>query len=164
MLLSVRPLRPGEARRYLEIHRAAVRGIASNDYPARVIDAWAPVPIADADVQAIEDDQTEIRLIAELDGEPVGMGAFVPQHSELRACYVAPAAARKGVGRALVNEIERRARAAGLSELHLVSSLTAERFYADLGYQVLGQTEHVLHSGARMPAVHMRKDLETGAA
>ncbi|HJR61087.1 MAG TPA: GNAT family N-acetyltransferase [Vicinamibacterales bacterium] len=159
--LVVRPLRPGEARRYLEIQRTAVRGIAASDYPDDVIEAWAPLPIAEGDVSAIEGDETEIRLIAELNGQPAGMGAFVPEHSELRACYVTPGAARRGVGRALVNEIERRARAAGLAELRLVSSLTAERFYAVLGYEVVRRTEHVLRSGVRMSAVEMRKNLQT---
>ena len=157
--LVVRPLRPGEARQYLEIHRSAVRGIAAPDYPDEVIEAWAPLPIGDGDVSAIEDDETEIRLIAELNGQPAGMGALVPEQSELRACYVTPAAARRGVGRALVNEIERRARAAGVAELQLVSSLTAERFYAALGYDVVRRTEHVLRSGVRMSAVEMRKNL-----
>ena len=75
----------------------------------------------------------EIRLVAELDGELVGIGALVLADSELRACYVVPAAARKGVGSALVAEIERIARQHGLTHLELLSSLTAEPFYRALG-------------------------------
>ena len=40
----------------------------------------------------------EIRLVAEIDGEIVGMGALVIAPNELRACYVLPNAIRKGVG------------------------------------------------------------------
>ena len=40
-------------------------------------------------------------------GEPVGIGAVVLRNSELRAYYVAPSADRRGVGTALVEEIER---------------------------------------------------------
>jgi hypothetical protein len=35
-----------EARRFLEIHHTSVRGLAANDYPTNVIEAWA-APITD---------------------------------------------------------------------------------------------------------------------
>jgi putative acetyltransferase len=101
----------------------------------------------------------EIRLIAEIDGEAVGIGALVVKNSELRACYVAPSATRKGVGSALVAEIERLARDHGLTYLHLDSSTTAEMFYAALGYAVEERCEHVSRSGTVMAAVKMRKTL-----
>jgi putative acetyltransferase len=101
----------------------------------------------------------EIRIVAELDGAVVGIGALVVADSELRACYVAPAAARNGVGSALVAEIERMARHHGLTHLELLSSLTAEPFYRALGYEVEDRVEHVLGSGDRMAAVKMRKGL-----
>jgi putative acetyltransferase len=107
---------------------------------------------------------SEIRLVAELDGELVGIGALVLAESELRACYVVPDAARRGVGSALVAEIERTARHHRLTHLELLSSLTAEPFYRALGYEVEGRVEHVLGSGGRMAAVKMRKTLHEGAA
>ena len=39
-----------EARRFLEIHHEAVRGLAAKDYPANVFDAWA-APITDERLQ-----------------------------------------------------------------------------------------------------------------
>ncbi|MET0216212.1 MAG: GNAT family N-acetyltransferase, partial [Vicinamibacterales bacterium] len=75
-----------------------------------------------------------------------------------------PDAARRGVGSALVAEIERTARHHRLTHLELLSSLTAEPFYRALGYEVEDRVEHVLGSGGRMPAVKMRKTLREGAA
>jgi putative acetyltransferase len=98
--------------------------------------------------------------VAEIDGEPVGIGAMVVSNSELRACYVAPSAARRGVGSALVADIERIAREHGLDHLQLESSITAEPFYSALGYQVEGRGEHLLSSGVPMAAVKMRKRLD----
>lgn len=72
---------------------------------------------------------------------------------------MAPFALRRGVGTALVLEIERLARKAGLTELQLLASVTAEPFYAALGYHVEARTEHVLRSGQPMVAVKMRKRL-----
>jgi GNAT superfamily N-acetyltransferase len=71
----------------------------------------------------------EIRLVAELDGTPAGIGALVVERSELRACYVHPSVARRGCGSALVREIERLACEHGLSHLELAASLEAEAFY-----------------------------------
>ena len=79
--------------------------------------------------------------------------------SELRACYVVPEAARKGVGTAIVCEIERIAGQHALTELELLASLNAEPFYSALGYESEEQTEHVFSTGIRMAAIKMRKRL-----
>jgi putative acetyltransferase len=102
---------------------------------------------------------SEIRLVAERDGVIVGVGALVLANGELRACYVAPAAIRQGVGSALVSRIERIARDNGLPDLNLESSVTAEPFYSALGYLVRERGEHIRESGVRMPCVRMHKIL-----
>ncbi len=92
MSLVVRPMRDEEARSFLAIQRAAVRGLAAKDYPASVIDTWAPLPVTDTAIAFFRvNHDNEIRLIAELDGALVGIGALVLAESELRACYVVPA-------------------------------------------------------------------------
>jgi putative acetyltransferase len=157
--IVVRPLRDDELELYLEIHARAVRGLASSHYPPDIIAGWA-VPIDDATLAELRrNPDNEVRLIAELDGTPVGMGALVVEKSELRACYVAPEGARRGCGSALVREIERLARAAGLTVLELAGSLNAEAFYAAHGYTVTERSDVVLGNGLRMPAVWMRKML-----
>jgi putative acetyltransferase len=103
---------------------------------------------------------SEIRLVASLDDAPGGIGALVLREWELRACYVSPGTARKGVGSALVREIERIATEHGLTHLRLSSSLTAEPFYAALGYQTVARRDHVLRTGVRMAAVQMQKALD----
>jgi putative acetyltransferase len=155
-------MRPEEARTFLEIHHAAVRGLAVNDYSASVIENWAPIPITEAAVDRFLMNQRdgEIRLMAEMEGGPVGIGVLVVTNSELRACYVDPRNVRKGVGSALIWEIERLARQHGLTQLHLDSSLNAEPFYAALGYCVEERIDYTLSSGVKMAAVKMRRRLE----
>ena len=163
MPVVVRPMRDDEARSFLEIQREAVRGLAAGDYPIAVIQVWAPLPLTDTAVAFFRmNHENELRLVAELDGQLAGIGALVLAESELRACYVRPAAARRGVGSALVAELERIARCHGLTHLELHSSLTAEPFYRALGYGVESLVEHVLASGVRMSAVKMRKSLSDG--
>jgi GNAT superfamily N-acetyltransferase len=101
----------------------------------------------------------ECRLTAEVDGQAVGIGALVAKNWELRACYVHPLAGLKGVGSALVLELERIAIELGLLSLSLDSSLTAEGFYRSHGYKPQGCDEHMLSGGVPMACVKMHKDL-----
>lgn len=160
MAIDVRPLRPDEARTFLEIHRASIRGLAANDYAPDVINDWAPVPVSDTMVEHfLANRDQEVRLIAELDGVPAGIGCLVIANAELRACYVITEAARHGVGSAIVAEIERLAKAHGLTELSIDSSVTAVPFYTTQGYVEIRRQDHVLRSGRRMAAVQMKKTL-----
>ena len=160
MAVTVRPLRNDELRLYLEIHERAVRGLAGSHYSRDDIEGWV-VPATDENLRRLAlNPEREIRLIAELDGRPVGMGALVLEQSELRALYVSPEGARRGCGSALVHEIERIARDAGTTRLTLHASLNAERFYADLGYETLDRTTVALPNDHRMAVVRMGKDLE----
>ena len=160
MSLTIREMRPEDARSFLEIHHAAVRGLAASDYPTAVVEAWAR-PITDQFVERfLANHDGELRLVAELDGDPVGIGAIVISNSDLRACYVTPSAARRGVGSALVAKIEQIAREHGLEYLELESSITAEPFYAALGYQVESLGELFIAPGVPMAAIKMRKRLD----
>jgi putative acetyltransferase len=161
MTITVRPMRPEDAGAGLEVHRAAIHGTAAKDYPQSILQEWGPLPVTVQTVKRFQaNPDNEIRLIAEQDGEIVGFGALVPENNKLRACYVAPRAGRKGVGSALVRELERLARARGLAQLQLESSITAEPFYNALGYEARERGEHTLRSGRRMACVKMRKLLQ----
>src|ERR1700722_14897998 len=101
MLVLVREMRVEDARAFLEVQRAAVRCMAAKDYATNVIDAWAPMQVTEKQVEQVRlNPENEYRLIAEIDGEVVGIGSFIVKNNELRACYVAPKASRKGVGSA----------------------------------------------------------------
>jgi putative acetyltransferase len=152
-------MQPADVRSYLEIQAAAVRGLAAKDYSAFVIDAWAASTSDRMIERFLANPDREIRLIAEIDGEPVGIGGIVVASSELRACYVTPGATRRGVGTAIVAEIERIAREHRLDHLQLEASITAEPFYSALGYHVESRHEFFLRAGVPMAAVQMRKRL-----
>ena len=143
---------------FLDVHARSIRGLASGHYPPEVIDAWC-VPANDDAVAAFtKNADNELRLLAEIHGKVVGLGALVLKSSDLRACYVLPEAARKGVGTALVREMERRAAVHHLDRLELLSSINAEPFYAALGYTSEGSIEHNVR-GQPMAAVMMSKRL-----
>ena len=160
MSVLIREMRAEDARTFLEVHHAAVRGLAAKDYPREVLDAWAPLPILDQHVEKVrENPDGELRLVAELDGRIIGIGCLIAGNADLRACYVAPHAHRRGVGSAIVGAIERAAREQGAAHLDVDSSMTAEPFYAALGYEARERGEHILANGQRMACVKMRKRL-----
>lgn len=153
-------MRSGEERLFLELHHAAVRGLAVEHYPEAVINAWAPLPVTEGAVARVAaNPDRELRFIAEVDGNPAGLAALVAKDGELRACYVAPDFCRHGVGRALIAAVERAADEAGLASLWLDASTNAVPFYRSLGYDVDRPATHRLAAGVEMACFRMSKTL-----
>jgi putative acetyltransferase len=149
-----------EARRFLEVHHASVRGLAANHYPPAVIDDWASTFVDDGAVERFQlNPDRELRLVADQNGAIVGIGALVLVTNELRACYVTPHIVRQGIGTALVRAIENLAHDHGLLHLQLDASINAEPFYRSLGYTAISRGEHTRRSGLRMACIKMTKQL-----
>lgn len=141
--------------------RSSIEGIAAKDYPKEVTDSWgADTPKARERQRKAICEGIEVTWVAVKDGIIVGFGAFNPKTEELRAVYVAAAAAKSGVGTALLNAIEEKARELGVSKLTMHSSLTAEPFYQKHGYQKLDEITHTLSTGVQMRAIAMTKSLK----
>lgn len=84
-------------------------------------------------------------LVAEDGGRVVGMGGYRPnslRQAEVLRVRVHPAVRRRGVGRAVMAELEARAAIAGFSEMHLDTATNqpeAVGFYNSLGYLQVGR-------------------------
>ena len=84
--------------------------------------------------------RAQVLLVAEVDGQVVGslIAAFDGWRGNLYRLAVAPTHRRRGVGRALVAEGERRLRVAGcrrMSALVLRDEVAAVAFWAAVGYE-----------------------------
>ncbi len=77
--------------------------------------------------------------------------------ARIRAFFVHPQWARRGIGMRILQECERAAAAAGFSTLELVATLAGVPLYAAGGFGAIEQFEIPLENGERMPAVRMRK-------
>jgi putative acetyltransferase len=79
-------------------------------------------------------------LVARLGGQPVGCGALRRIENgvaEIKRMYVAPAARRQGIARAILAELERSARDFGYRTIRLETGIRqpeAQRLYESLGY------------------------------
>lgn len=163
MSIEIRPVRLADALGMALVLRAAVHAAVPGIHDRALRDAWAPpVDLGRAEriyLDAQADGQ--FGFVAEMDGEIVGFARVHPGRAEIVACYVAPAAARRGIGRALVAAAET---AAGRHPaLTVRSSVFAEPFYRSLGFVVTGRAVSRFDDGTTMLVALMRKAMSLAA-
>ena len=78
--------------------------------------------------------------------------------ARIRAMFVDPAHARRGLGRLILNASEDAARLAGFRVFELMATLPGVPLYRACGYEDVEPTPLVLPDGARLGAVLMRKN------
>jgi len=76
-------------------------------------------------------------VVAEADSHVVGVG-LLHRSGEIRLCYLAPGAQRKGIGKAIYLALEEQAKAWGLRTLRLESTVSARQFYERQGFLSAG--------------------------
>lgn len=134
------------------VHAAAVYEHGARAYDADVLDAWAGhevEPDGAGDLPGI--------VVAEQEGAVVGFGELAD--GEVVAVYVHPDAASGGVGSAILEALERRAREQTVDSLDVLSSANAVGFYERHGYERMERTSYELEDGVEMAAVRLRKSL-----
>ena len=95
-------------------------------------------------------------MVAVEHGRVLAVGA-VTDAGEVTLNYVSPDGRFRGISRALLSALERRARDRGNRECTLVSTATARRFYLANGYAEVGPSQG--HFGTRS-GIPMRKSLK----
>ena len=80
--------------------------------------------------------------------------------ARIRAFFVDPAWARRGLGRRLFAECHVAARAAGFHALALVATLPGEPLYRALGFEPTERFELRLPDGSEVPVVYMARGTE----
>ena len=153
----------GDGKNVAQIHYRAVHEIASNNYSENILNAWGR-PLSKEELDKREENfnrriKKNIVVIAEIDEKMAGFGEISLQENELTALYVNPDFKRQGVGTAIAVNLESRAKQGGLKSLKLHSSLTAESFYKQNGFQREKEGTHILATGEQMACVIMRKSL-----
>lgn len=79
--------------------------------------------------------------------------------SRIRAFFVHPDFARRGIGRLLLAACEQAAGQAGFAALELAATLPGQPLYAACGFEAIEKIETTLPDGVRAPIVRMGKDL-----
>ncbi|MGV7206247.1 GNAT family N-acetyltransferase [Oxalobacteraceae bacterium A2-2] len=80
----------------------------------------------------------------------------------IRAFFVAPDAARRGLGRMLLEHCTAQALQAGFGALELAGTLPGVPLYLASGFEIVERFEVSLPGGVQVPLARMRKDLRAG--
>jgi GNAT superfamily N-acetyltransferase len=151
-MLRIRTAEPGEQRALEALQRRA--SLAREEYRAQLLAE------PDAVVLPLEQLVEGRVIVVECGAQVAGLGVWLRRDDrevELDGLFVEPALWRRGLGAALVWEIERRAIAEGATVLHVIANPTAEAFYLACGFAFSG--EQLTRFGV---ARTMRKALKAG--
>jgi GNAT superfamily N-acetyltransferase len=80
--------------------------------------------------------------------------------ARVRAFFVHPVWARRGIGSLILSKCEEAIRAAGFRDAVMVATLAGEPLYAAFGYVLLERYEVPLGEGLTLPVVRMGKALK----
>jgi len=171
----VRPAREADTEPLRETHVAAIEAFGPEAYDERAVAAWADR--GDDHSLAGLDDPDTYWVVAEHDPEPdsrdtdadvdtppvAGFGRLdvteAEAEGEVVAVYVHPDCARRGVGSAILANLEGYARGRGLAKLTLTASLNAVGFYERVGYERVREVTLETSRGVELDCLSMRTEL-----
>lgn len=154
--ISVRKAQPEDAEAICHVHFASVRTLCVNDYTPEQIEAWVGNLTPEGHRNAIEK-KSEIMFVADKKGIITGFYSLFD--NEVRAVYVHPDYVHQGVGKLLLEAVEKEAVYQHIEKLQLSASTNAQSFYQACGYKVVEHSFHTLRSGVQIPCVYMEKFL-----
>ena len=176
MNFHLRTATKSDVPRISEVIEASVRGLQSNDYSPTQIEA-ALKTVYGVDTQLIADGTY---LVAEIESEIVACGGWSKRKTlyggdqfesredtllnpgkdaaKIRAFFVHPTYARKGIGAAILKACEAAAKAAGFTRLEMAATLSGIPFYKSKGYEAVENLEVPLGNGETLPILKMAKD------
>ena len=156
---------------------ASARHLSREHYNDLQIET-AIVTVFGVDTDLIEDGTY---FVAESDGEFVGCGGWSrrktlfggdqyasrdtgyldpeTEPAKIRAFFIHPDHARKGIARAILEQCETEARAHGFRALELMATLPGIEFYKSCGFKETGNYDLELTEAVKLELVPMRKDL-----
>lgn len=160
MTLIVRDARPEDASAACEVLRRSIIELCVADHrndPA-MLRAWLAnkTPATVASWIAKPDNSM---LVAIEDDMIVAVGS-ITDAGEIQLNYVSPDARFRGVSRALLKTLEKRAAERGNARCHLISTETARRFYLSADYAEDGPPQGKSGTTSSFP---MSKQLRAGA-
>ncbi|HVE65295.1 MAG TPA: GNAT family N-acetyltransferase [Thermoanaerobaculia bacterium] len=177
MSFSLRKATLKDRPRLEELIAQSAKGLSRGDYSREQIEVALQGAFG-VDSELIRDGTY---FVADVEGEIVGCGGWsrrktlfggdsqsgrqselldpVRDSARIRAFFVHPGWARRGIGRAILVRCEAEARGHGFRSAELLATLPGERFYRALGYAGEKRVSHLLGDGLTIDFVPMRKDL-----
>jgi len=179
MNIQLRPATMADIPALEELIRASVTALSADHYTSEQIKS-ALRHVFGVDTQLITDGTY---FVAEIEGQLAGSGGWSKRKTlfggdqskadgvdslldpdteaaRIRAFYVHPQWARRGVGSRILTACEDAARAAGFNRVELAATLPGEPLYAARGYEKAEAMELETPDGESLPAFRMTKSLK----
>ena len=137
MTMSIRAAVSDDADAISRVIIAALRETNAKDYPQDIIDRLEHGFRSEAVRELME---TRTVFVAMREARIVGTASL--DGAVIRTVFVSPDAQGQGVGRRLMARAVVAAREAGITNLVVPSSVTAEQFYAKLGFKAVRDVYH----------------------
>src|SRR5580692_5302257 len=181
MNIRIRKATLADVPRLREVIEASVRGLQTDDYsPAQIEGALKSVYGVDS--QLIADGTYLVAEVIELSAKMVGCGGWSKRKTlyggdqyaaredslldpardaaKIRAFFVHPQYARRGIGTLILEACENAARAAGFTRLEMGATLRGVAFYRANGSPPLENLRVPLSNGEMLPIVRMSKEIK----
>jgi GNAT superfamily N-acetyltransferase len=160
---------------------ASVRGLSAEDYDKRQIELSVRT-VFGVDTELIEDGTYFVAVSDGAEGEIVGCGGWsrrktlygashydesrnsvaldpATEPAKIRAFFIHPEQARKGIGTAILEACENEARAAGFKSAEMMATLPGVKLYAVRGYTGDEKVGVPVGDGVEIECIRMEKDL-----
>jgi GNAT superfamily N-acetyltransferase len=182
MKIRIRLADPADVPGLRQLIEASVRGLQAGDYSATQLES-ALLTVYGVDTQLIADGNYFIAEETESAAAPllVGCGGWSKRKTlyggdqwreredtlldpkkdaaKIRAFFIHPAWARRGIGGVILETCEAAAKEAGFRRLEMGATLTGVPFYRAKGYLELDEADVPLGDGFTLRIVRMAKDI-----
>jgi len=154
--MHLRELKPGEERILFELFRNTIRNVNIRDYSKSQVVAWAPDDLNPSiwagKMRSIRPFVVDVEetIVGYSDLQPDGLIDHFFVHHEWQ---------RRGVGRVLMSEIERRALNGRIRQLETHASITARPFFEAFDFVVVCEQELEMR-GETLKNYIMRRDMQ----
>lgn len=156
---GLRPFLPADAPLLARLFRASIEGLAAEDYSEEQRAAW--ISVADDEAAFSARLAAGLTLLALVNGKIAGF-AMIKDNLLIEMLYVSPDIARRGVGSALIDAIEKLAAGRGAKKLTVEAPDSARDFFAARGY-VPQSRNTILAGGEWLGNTTMTKELAAAA-
>jgi putative acetyltransferase len=130
--VQIREAKTADCDAIYKVHVKAINGLPRGAPGSAGVQEWLTTRKPSVYEQEM---QGETVVVVEDDGEIVGWGALSIPRAEITNVFVDPVHHRRGVGTAILTELEAVAQASGLTAVQLKATGTAIDFYLATGYR-----------------------------
>ena len=154
--MRIREAIRADAPQIVGVFHHTIHTVNVRDYTTEQVNAWSP-KVPDADAWAANKFPTRMTFVADDNGTIAGFGEL-EDNGHVDCFYIHQAYQRRGVGTAIFQQIEERARGLGLTLLFTEASITARPFFEASGFSIVKQ-QIVICRGVELSNFVMEKTL-----